>query len=91
MLLIYSVYNLLLMDPSVPIIPIRLFLVVSMAAIAPGFTTPITGISNSFSMVLRANALAVLHATTIAFTSFVLRKCTICLEYLIIVFLDLLP
>ena len=80
----FAIYNTkdnsLFIVPSVPIIPIRLFFVLSTADFAPGFTTPMIGMSISFSIVSRAKALAVLHATTIAFTFFVFKNLIICLE-----------
>ena len=88
---ISSLYRWLLMVASVAITP-TLFFVVSLAAtLAPGFTTPMIGISISFSRVSSASALAVLQAITIAFTPCFCRNRTICLEYRITVSLDLLP
>ena len=54
-------------------------------------TTPIMGMSISSRIVSRASALAVLQATTMAFTSCVCKKRTICLEYRKMVSFDLLP
>ena len=71
--------------------PIRLLRVASAATLAPGLTTPIMGISISFSSSSSAKALAVLQATTMAFTCFVCKKRTICREYRVTVSLDLLP
>ena len=81
----------LLMVARVPITPILLHLVTSAAAFAPGFTTPMIGISSSDFKASSASALAVLQAITIAFTFFSSRNRTICLEYMITVPADLLP
>ena len=70
-------YTSLLIVPSVPIIPILLFLVVRCAVLAPGFTTPIIGMDISFFIVSKASAEAVLQAITIALTSCFRRKCVI--------------
>ena len=80
-------------DPvtKVPITPILPFFVVCTATLAPGFTTPIIGTSTSFETVSKASALAVLQATTIAFTCFDKRNLIICLEYAVTVSFDLLP
>ena len=67
------------------------FFVALAAVTAPGLTTPIIGISISFSICSKAYALAVLQAITMAFTFWVFKNRTICLEYLVTVSFDLLP
>ena len=60
--------------PYVPITPILPFLVMFAAKPAPGFITPMIGISNSFCNRSRASAEAVLQAIIIAFTFLSERK-----------------
>ena len=54
-------------------------------------TTPKMGVSVAARMASRLLELAVLHATMMAFTSFVSRKRTFCKENLVTASLDLLP
>ena len=75
----------------VPTTPTRLFFVTLPATLAAASMTPITGIGSSLCISSRAQAVAVLQAITMAFTSFVIKKRTICLEKRITVFFDLVP
>ena len=76
---------------AVPMMPTLWFLVARTAASTPGTTTPKMGVSVAARMASRLLELAVLHATMMAFTSFVSRKRTFCKENLVTASLDLLP
>src|SRR5699024_7248565 len=63
-------YAALLIVPSVPMTAILLFFVDLIAARAPGRMTPITGMSKVLFNESKANAVAVLQATTIILICF---------------------
>ena len=76
---------------SVPIIPTFLFFVVSITLLTPGSTTPTNGMSKAFLSSSREFEDTVLQAIIIAFTFFVIKKRTICLEYLVTTSFDFAP
>ena len=76
---------------AVPIIPTFLFLVERIASSTPGTITPKIGSSNVCLNSSKLLELAVLQAIITAFTFFVNKNRTICLENFVTVFFDFVP